>query len=118
MRWVHSHGISIARAATRIDRATRSSNRSSASVSSPRRPGLVYEVTDDDLRITWVSENLERVLGIPGESLVGVRADALSDSMDGDDHATFQAAMAAREPYRGLTFRHSGRRPVRCISCA
>ena len=99
-----------------LDRARRDANRSrDALVESEQRfrqfaeaaSDWFYEI-DADLRVTWVSENLERLLGVSAEMLLGMRIETLGDSMDGDDHEALRAAMAAREPYRGLTFRIPG----------
>ena len=99
-----------------LDRARRDANRSrDALVESEQRfrqfaeaaSDWFYEV-DADLRVTWVSENLERLLGVSAEMLLGMRVETLGDSMDGDDHEALRAAMVAREPYRGLTFRIPG----------
>ena len=99
-----------------LDRARRDANRSrDALVESEQRfrqfaeaaSDWFYEI-DADLRVTWVSENLERLLGVSAEMLLGMRIETLGDSMDGDGHEALRAAMAAREPYRGLTFRIPG----------
>ena len=99
-----------------LDRARRDATRSrDALVESEQRfrqfaeaaSDWFYEI-DADLRVTWVSENLERLLGVSAEMLLGMRIETLGDSMDGDGHEALRAAMAAREPYRGLTFRIPG----------
>ena len=99
-----------------LDRAQRDANRSrDALIESEQRFRHFAEAASDwffeldaDLRVTWVSENLERLLGVSAARLIGAHVETLGDSMDGDDHDALKAAMAAREPFRGLTFRVPG----------